>query len=378
MKNLSVRLALALFALVLAPVTAFADSHQAFTHLSLRQSTLSPAAAAARLTINKYLTRLAKNHLFMGSVLVADANGIVLDKGYGFSNWEQHVPNAPGTKFRLSDATLQFTAAAVLQLKDEGKLSLQDRACKYIASCPPAWSDVTIQQLLNHTSGIPNLYNDGITGFYDWKYWTPAQIIGFVQNTPLLFKPGTDWHYSEINYIALGLVIEQASGQSFGTYLQDHLFRPLGMANSGLAQQGEAVPGLARGYDGFPRVVQSMFNPNWTFSAGGVYSTVGDLYLWDQALRTEKLVSKTSLDAMLTPSFAFSKDAGYGYGWQIQNYSGHHLIADGGGMPGVSTLNALFPDDGVTIILLTNNDQTAMDVIFPYVADAVLGTKGSQ
>ena len=377
MKKLSVRLALVSLSLVPAPATAFANSHQTLTHLASRQSTLSPAAAA-RTTIDKFLTRLAKQHLFMGSVLVADASGAVLRKGYGFSNWEQHVPNTPATKFRLSDATLQFTAAAVLQLQDARKLSLRDRACRYIAACPTAWSNVTIQQLLNHTSGIPDLYNDGVTGFYGWKYWTPAQIIGFVQDAPLLFKPGTDWHYSEINYIALGLIVEKASGQAFGTYLHDHLFQPLGMTHSGLARKGETVPGLARGYDGYPRVVQSIFNPNWTFSAGGVYSTVGDMYLWDQALRSGNIVSKTSLNDMLTPSFAISKDVGYGYGWQIENFSGHHLIADGGGMPGVSTLNAVFPDDGVTIILLTNNDQTAMNVVFPYLADAILGIKGSQ
>jgi CubicO group peptidase (beta-lactamase class C family) len=382
MKKLTARLAFALFAFALLPWTTFA--HPANRPLTAQTpNQLAPVAAIAAQPsiashINSFLNRLAKQNLFMGSVLVADKSGVVMDKGYGFSNTAQRLPNTQATKFRLADTTLQFTAMAVMQLKEAGKLSEQDRACAYLTACPAPWKDVTIHQLLNQTSGIPSLYNDAVSGFYDWKYRTPEQIIGLVKDTPLLFKPGTNWHYSQINYIALGLIVAQASGQSFAAYLKNHIFQPLGMARSGLAQKGVKVPGLARGYDGCCQVTESQFDPFWTYAAGDAYSTVNDLYRWDQALGTHKLMSTKSLDTMFTPSFIFSKTAGYAYGSEVDSYSGHRLVSGSGGMPGSSSINAVFPDDSVTIIVLANNDQTAMDVIFPYIADAVLGTNVSQ
>jgi CubicO group peptidase (beta-lactamase class C family) len=321
--------------------------------------------------VNTFLKRLAKQHLFMGDVLLARKGTILMDKGYGFADWERHRPNAQQTKFRLASVTKQFTAMAILQLQDQGKLGVQDRACVYLADCPSAWQDVTIHQLLNHTSGVPDPFRDSIVGFYPWKYWTPEQMITFVHDMPLLFKPGTDWHYSNINYIALGLIVQKVSGVSYATFLHDHIFLPLGMTNSGLAQEGETVSNLASGYDGYSRVDSSMFDPTWSFAAGDLYSTVGDLYLWDQALTTEKLVSKRSLDMMFTPSFTFPDTSGYGYGWLIGTMAGHRVIWHDGGMPGVSTLNVIFPDDGVTLIILTNNSQTSMDVISTYITTRI-------
>jgi CubicO group peptidase (beta-lactamase class C family) len=338
---------------------------------------VSPASKGIGPQVNVFLKRLAKQRLFMGAILMARNGTTLMDKGYGFADWERHVRNARQTKFRLASVTKQFTAMAILQLQDQGKLTVRDRACTYIADCPSAWKDVTIHELLNHTSGVPDPFRDSIIGFYPWKYWTPDQMIGFVKDMPLVFKPGTDWHYSNINYIALGLIVEKASGEPYATFLQDHIFLPLGMTNTGLAQEGESVPNLASGYDGFSRVDVSMVDPTWLFAAGDLYSTVDDLYLWDQALATEKLVSRQSFDAMFTPSFTFPDKSGYGYGWYIGTIAGHRGIWHDGGMPGVSTLNVIFPDDGVTLVILTNNDQTSLDVISQYIAKLIFPKKSA-
>ena len=251
---------------------------------------LNPASKSVASRVNVFLKRLAKQRLFMGAILMARRGTTLMDKGYGLADWERHIPNTRQTKFRLASATKQFTAMTILQIQEQGKLSVQDHVCPYLADCPSAWKNVTIRQLLNHTSGVPDPFRDSIVGFYPWKYWTPDQMIGFVKDMPLLFTPGTDWHYSNINYIALGLIVEKASGEPYATFLHDHIFLPLGMTSTGLVQEGESIPNLASGYDGFSRVDVSVLDPTWLFAAGDLYSTVDDLYLWDQALATETRV----------------------------------------------------------------------------------------
>jgi CubicO group peptidase (beta-lactamase class C family) len=309
---------------------------------------------------------------FSGSVLIAGKGEVLVSKGYGMADREHSVANTPQTRFRLASVTKQFTAMAILQLQEQGKLGVQDRACIYIASCPATWKDITIHQLLNHTSGIPDLFDDSV-GYDQAKYYSPDQIIGLVRDQPLLFKPGTESHYSTIGYILLGLVIEKASGEPYEMFLRDHIFQPVGMTNTGLAQEGVAVPNLAVGYDGISPVL--LFDPATLFAGGSLYSTVGDLYLWDQALATEKLASKKSLGAIFTPSaplpLPFPGLSGYGYGWAIGTIANHSVILHGGHMPGVSTINGFFPDDRVTIIILSNDDQADMEATFWYVAKVV-------
>jgi CubicO group peptidase (beta-lactamase class C family) len=328
---------------------------------------------------------------FEGSVLIASKGKLLVRKSYGMADQEQKVAITPQTLFRLASISKQFTAVAIMQLQEQGKLSVRDRACTYIDNCPALWRDITIHQLLTQTSGITNLVsegsrpNDAVPGVVQTRYQSPAELLDLVRNIPLLFQPGTNWHYTNMGYVALGLIIERVSGEPYATFLKDHIFGPLGMTSSGVAQDGVTVPNIATGYDAGTVVSAAAFNPANAAAASGLYSTVDDLYLWDQALTTEKLVSRKSLDAIFTPAytlstldaqgFGFLDGASYGYGWFIGTESGHRTIRHGGGAPGIRTMNAFFPDDGVTIIVLSNEDQTGMFTIIDYLESLTVGAK---
>jgi CubicO group peptidase (beta-lactamase class C family) len=170
---------------------------------------------------------------FMGAVLVAKDGRKLIDKGYGSANLDWKVPNSPTTKFRLGSVTKQFTAACILLLEERGKLRIEDPIKSYLPGTPVAWDQVTIFNLLTHTSGIPNL-----TGFPDYKTaktmpTTPEKLVGRLVDKPLDFRPGTSWSYSNSNYVLLGYLIERISGESYSDFLQKNIFIPLGMRDSG-------------------------------------------------------------------------------------------------------------------------------------------------
>ena len=182
---------------------------------------------------DEYLNALAGQQRFAGSVLVARDGKVIFSKGYGLANVELDVPNTPQTKFRLGSITKQFTATAILLLQERGKLSVGDPICKYIDTCPAAWSEVTIHHLLSHTGGIPNF-----TSFPDYvpKMMMPVttqEMIARFKDKPLDFKPGEKWSYSNSGYFLLGAIIEKASGESYESFLQKNIFDPLKMTNTG-------------------------------------------------------------------------------------------------------------------------------------------------
>jgi len=333
------------------------------TVLSLRRSAVSlslllllvASSAAQDLTqkFDEYLNALVKQGRFTGSALVARDGKVIFAKGYGLANAELDVPNTPQTKFRLGSITKQFTAAAILLLQERGKLSVQDPICKYFESCPGAWSEVTIHHLLSHTGGIPNF-----TSFPDYQPKmmmpvTPQEMIGRFKDKPLDFKPNEKWSYSNSGYFLLGYIIEKVAGESYESFLQKNIFQPLRLTSTGYDLHGPILKNRATGYS---LVKGKMVNSEYLdmtqpFSAGSLYSTVEDLFAWNEALYSGKLLSAKSLEAMTTPV-----KNGYGYGLGIQTKSGRKMISHGGGINGFSTFIARYADEKITLVVLRNAD----------------------
>lgn len=304
--------------------------------------------------LDHVLTGYQQNRAFIGSALVAKNGKILLEKGYGMANIEFGVPNTPDTKFRLGSITKQFTATSILQLEEQGKLSVSDLACKYVPECPDSWKAVTIHELLSHTSGIPS-YTDGPEFMKPAMMRiprTPLEVLLLTKDKPLDFQPGEKYKYDNSGYIFLGVIIEKVSGEKYADYLRRHIFGPLDMQDTGFDVTAEILKNRAAGYA--PQRGGGFHNADYIdmslpYAAGSLYSTARDLYRWDRALYTDKVLTKASKEKMWTPV-----KNNYGYGWGI-NTRGHKQYSHGGGINGFSTFIARYPDDDAFVVVLSNN-----------------------
>lgn len=299
---------------------------------------------------------------FNGSVLVAENGRVIYKKGYGLANMEWKTPNEPDTKFRLASVTKQFTAAAILQLVDQGKIKLDGKITDYLPDYRKDTGDrVTIHQLLNHTSGIPSYTSQ--PGFFENVSRNPFTVTDFIKKHSvgdLEFEPGTKYSYNNSGYFLLGAIIEKVSGKSYDQYLKDNIFTPLGMNNSGYDRHSSLLSKRASGYSKTPKgyVNAPYLDMSIPYSAGSLYSTVEDLYLWDQALYTDKVISAKSRELMFTPGLD-----DYGYGFGIRKISfGPNVppvteITHSGGINGFSTLIVRLVADKRVIILLDNTER---------------------
>ena len=301
----------------------------------------------------EYVNAAVKVDGFGGSILIARNGKPVISKGYGMANIELNVLNTPQTVFRLGSVTKQFTAMVIMMLQERGKLSVSDPICKYLPDCPAAWKPITVKNLLTHTSGIPNYTS--FPGFAKTAVLPtlPAEMIGQLKDRPLEFAPGEKFAYSNSGYYVLGEIIERASGKTYAEFLQENIFAPLGMKQTGYDNPLEIIRNRAAGYQrqGGEIINAAYMDMTIPFAAGALYSTTGDLLIWDQALYTEKLVSRKSLDEIFTP---FKGESGYGYGWSIGKTFDRRVIAHGGGIYGFATQITRFPEDRVTVIVLSN------------------------
>ena len=323
--------------------------------------------------LDEYLGIVTKSDQFSGYVLVARDGKVLLSKGYGLANYENDVPNMPQTKFRLGSVTKQFTATAIMLLQERGKLKVQDPICKYLSECPAAWGEISIQQLLNHTAGVPNF-----TDFADYASTTAfnapvEKLIARFRDKPLDFKPGSNFSYSNSGYVLLGAIVEKVSGKTYEDFLHENIFEPLKMANTGYDHHDQVLKNRAAGYiwRGTSLLNSAYIDMNIPYSAGALYSTVEDLYLWDQALYKENFLSRKSLDAMFTPG-----QGDYGYGWFITSPPGKgKLIAHGGGIKGFSTTIMRFVENKATIIVLSNFEDTNAGRVGRNLAAILFGDK---
>ncbi len=299
----------------------------------------------------EYMKKCVEVKHFCGTVLVSKGNDTLFARGYGFANAEHEVPNTTQTKFRLGSITKQFTAMAILILKERGKLTIEDPIGKYFDDGPKAWEKVTIHHLLTHTGGVPS-YTDDLS--YSMKMMMPETVKSMIarfRDKPLDFKPGERFHYSNSGYFLLGAVIEKLSGKSYEAFLKEAIFEPLGMKDTGYDHAATLLPARASGYNlndsGLTNAAYlDMTQP---YSAGSLYSTVEDLARWDRALRDGKLISKESYAKMYAPA-----KSNYAYGWMVTTSKGRKQIEHGGGINGFVTEILRYPDQGICAIVLCN------------------------
>ena len=300
----------------------------------------------------------ADSRAFMGAVLVARDGQVLFDKAYGFANLEWNTPNTPSTRFRLGSVTKQFTAASILLLEERGKLKTSEPVGKYMPDAPAAWGGITIFNLLTHTSGIPNF-----TSFPEYRqlerFDTPVRdVIAKFRDRPLDFAPGEKMLYSNSGYVVLGYLVEKISGQDYESFVQQNIFTPLGMKDSGYDSNTRIIAQRAAGYtpgrDGLRNA--DFVHMSVPHGAGALYSTTHDLLLWEQGLFGGKLLSAASLAKMTTP---FKGD--YGLGVMIQTVNGRKRISHGGSIEGFNTSLVYFPDSRVAVISLGNVNGNAPD-----------------
>ena len=300
--------------------------------------------------LEKYMQ--AENQIkgFTGSVLVMKNNKVLIRKAYGMADREWNVANTPDTKFEIGSITKQFTAASILQLVEQGKLSLDDKLSKFIPSFPKGDS-VTIHMLLNHTSGIASYTNLPEFMNVGRLTWSKDSMIAFFSKRPYDFSPGSKYSYNNSGFFLLGYMIEKVSGQSYRDYLRQNIFDKIGMSNSGVNSWDTVLPMRARGYEMTKKKIQNAeyISMDWPFSAGVIYSTADDLYKWDRALYGNAILSNASKQKMFTPG-----KNNYGYGIIIDSANKHPRIWHNGGIPGFISHISRFVQDDICIILLSN------------------------
>jgi len=285
-------------------------------------------------------------HMFMGSVLVAKDGKVVFSKSYGMADLEWSVPNSPTTRFNIASMTKQFTAASILLLEDRGKLKTDDLVKKYLPDAPASWEKITIYNLLTHTSGIPDdaaKYEPG----------TPDKLV--FRDRPLSFQPGEQWAYTNLGYIVLGYLLERISGHTYEEFVQENIFKPLGMNDSGLMSFVTITPRRASGYWPGSNGIENADRPDTRigFSAGSLYSTTEDLLRWEEGLFGGRLLSPESLRKMTTP---FKSD--YACGLHVNRIDGRLMIEHDGNNIGFNSDMAYYPEERLAVIVLANLNGT--------------------
>ena len=301
---------------------------------------------------------------FNGSALVAKDGKVIFKKGYGMANMEWDIPNSPNTKHRLGSVTKQFTAMLILQLAAEGKLDLQAPITTYLPEYPKENGDkITTHHLLTHTSGIPN-YTSFPDFFKDVSRdpYTPEEFTTKFQDMELEFTPGEKFNYSNSGYFLLGVLIEKLSGKTYEEMLDEKIFFPLGMKESGFDHHSDILKNRATGYEnnGNGFINSPFLDMSIPYAAGSLYATVEDLYLWDQALYTNKLLSQKYMDMYFKPHIPAFGSFHYAYGWMVGNEALGNttdsiaVITHGGGINGFNTQISRQLSDKSLIVLLNN------------------------
>jgi CubicO group peptidase (beta-lactamase class C family) len=312
-------------------------------------------------------SELQKQHIPGVAVGVYRDGKMARAQGYGLANVEWNAAVTPDTIFQSGSVGKQFTATALMMLVEEDKVRLDDPIKKYLPDAPEAWNDIKIHNLLSHTSGLSEYETGARTKvggpFYMRLDYTEDELYKKITEMPMDFKTGEDWAYRNTNYVLLGILIHKVTGQFYGDFLQERIFRPLGMSRTRIISEEDIIPRRAAGY----RLVKGeLKNQEWVSPSlnstadGALYFTVEDLQKWDAALYTEKLLKKASLDRMWTVEKLNNgqpNKANYGFAWEINNVNGHRVIEHGGAWQGFTTYIARYVDDRLTVVALTNLDS---------------------
>jgi CubicO group peptidase (beta-lactamase class C family) len=300
---------------------------------------------------------------FNGTVLVARGGQVVYQRAVGFANLEWRVPNDLSAKFEIGSMTKQFTAMLILQGVNDGKISLEGHISDYLPYYrKDTGSRVTISQLLSHTSGVPNFAD--VPGFFETgasrESYSVKDFVEKYCSGDLQFDPGTKFEYSNSGYFLLGAILEQVTGRTYEQLLTERIFTPLGMRNSGYTHAQSLLPHRASGYERTPSGLQNArcYDMSIPFAAGAIYSTAGDLLLWDEALYGERLLPARLRDLLFKPNLE-----SYGYGWVMlvpkagTPYAGESIPMHGGAIFGYQSVIQHIPKHHELIVLLDNTDS---------------------
>jgi CubicO group peptidase (beta-lactamase class C family) len=333
------------------PLLAVFAAFAGFVTCGLAQAApLDPAIARQ---IDEVVSSVGKDRLPGAVVLVARDGETVFRKAYGWSDMDRRQPMDASVQMPIGSVTKQFTATAIMMLMEEGKLSLSDSVARHLPEFAPQLKDVTVEQLLTHTSGVPDYTKQ-------WRMWLPdfgadvslSEVLGRIRGKSLDFAPGTRFAYSNSNYVLLGAIIEKLSGQSYGKFVEERIFVPLNMGNTAYGGHERAAAMRAKGYEADdgkfskPRTVPISL----VHAAGGVVSSVDDLARWDAAVSSGKLLKAESWQRVFTAV----PPASYGYGWSIGKLQGAQEYSHGGSIYGYTSFVARLPEQGLYVAVLAN------------------------
>jgi CubicO group peptidase (beta-lactamase class C family) len=335
------------------------------------------SAATATAAGDFVRAEMQRQHIPGLALLVARGGKIVRAEGFGLANVELQVPVKAETVFQSGSMGKQFTATGIMMLVEEGKVGLEDPLTKYFTDAPASWRDVTVRELLSHTGG----FGDYPEKFDFRKDWTEEELLKLVEGIPLAYTPGTKWAYSNLGYLTLGLLIHRVTGEFYGDFLHQRIFAPLGMETTRIISEADIVPNRSSGY----RLVKGeLKNQEWvapmvnSTADGSLYFSILDLAKWDAALYGERLVKRSTLEEMWTPTKLKNgqpnKD-GYGFGWFIERRKGHRVVGHDGAWQGFKTAITRYVDDQLTVVVLANLAEAEPGGIAAKVAEIYLGGK---
>lgn len=323
--------------------------------------------------MDKYLEDMVADNRFSGTVLIAKDGTPFYTRVYGEASKRYNILNKLDTKFNLGSMNKMFTGVAIMQLVEQGKLSIDDKVGKFLPDLPhkEIADKVTIHHLLSHTSGMQD-YWDELFDAHWWEIKTVDQMAELLFDDSLLFEPGSDFHYSNSGPIVLGMIIEKITGQSYFDYIRENIYKPAGMINSDCYEMDRPVPNLAIGYTKVNYDGSSDPDDDWRNNlflhagkggpAGGGFSTVEDLLQFAISLRENKLISQESFDLMTTIKTEMRPGRGYAYLFQDKTVNGQRIVGHGGGAPGINANLAVFLDSGYTVAVMANYDGAASTV----------------
>ncbi|HYC89189.1 MAG TPA: serine hydrolase [Thermoanaerobaculia bacterium] len=350
--------------------------HSAIVALLLFLNFPLAAAEALAQRLDVLAAKHFKENAPGAAVLVTKGGTPLLRKGYGMADLEQGTKMTPEAVFRIGSITKQFTAAAVLQLVESGKVALDDPLAKYFPAVPTGGKTVTIEHLLTHTSGIPSYTDKAELRKRLTEELTPQQIIDTVRDEPMRFDPGTKWSYNNSGYTLLGMIVEQVSGMPYAEYLEKNVFPRAGLTHTRYGSTRPIVPGRVPGYSlaGGKVVNADYVSMSIPYAAGALLSTVDDLARWTAAVAAGKVVDRKLVDKAWTPyRLTSGEDSGYGYGWRLSPVAGERVIQHGGSIHGYSSHAMWLPEHHLYVAVLTNNQAFDPDFVTGLLALEAIG-----